>query len=74
MNYRTIQETWRQEIGPQLRQIRLDKRQTISFVAEQLKFPVDWIDIIECGGKLSLKKYLILIRYYGKKVHIQLVD
>ena len=53
MKYRTIQETWRQEIGPQLRQIRLDKKQTISFVAEQLKFPVDWIDIIECVRKLS---------------------
>ena len=74
MNYRTIQETWRQEIGSQLRQIRLHKRQTISFVAEQVKFPVDWIDIIECGGKLSFKKYLRLIKYYGKKIHIQLID
>ena len=74
MNYRNIQETWRQEIGPQLRQIRLDKRQTISFVAKQLKFPVDWVDIIECGGKLSLRKYWRLILYYGKKVHIQLTD
>ena len=74
MNYRTIQETWRQEIGPQLRQIRLNKRQTISFVAKQLKFPVDWIDIIECGGKLSLRKYWRLIQYYRKKVHIQLTD
>ena len=74
MNHRTIQETWRQEIGPQLRQIRLNKRQTISFVAEQLKFPVDWIDIIECGGKLSLGKYWRLIQYYGKKIHIQLID
>ena len=74
MNYRTIQETWRQEIGPQLRQIRLDKKQTISFVAEQLKFPVDWIDIIECGGKLSLRKYCRLLQYYRKKVHIQLID
>ena len=74
MNYRTIQETWRQEIGPQLRKIRLDKKQTISFVAEQLKFPVDWIDIMECGGKLSLKKYNRLVQYYGKKIHIQLID
>ena len=74
MNYRTIQETWRQEIGPQLRQIRPAKRQTISFVAEQLKIPVDRVDIIECGGKLSLKKYLRLIRYYRRKIHIQLVD
>ena len=74
MNYRTIQETWRQEIGPQLRQVRLNKRQTISFVAKQVEFSVDWIGIIECGGKLSLKKYLSLIRYYRKKIHIQLVD
>ena len=74
MNYRTIQETWRQEIGPQLRQIRLNKKQTISHVAGQLDFPVDWIDIIECGGKLSLRKYWRLIQYYGKKIHIQLID
>ena len=74
MNYRTIQETWRQEIGPQLRQIRLNKKQTISYVAGQLDFPVDWIDIIECGGKLSLRKYWRLIQYYGKKIHIQLID
>ena len=74
MKYRTIQETWRQEIGPQLRQIRLNKRQTISFVAEQLKFPVDWIDIIECGRKLSFKKYYRLVQYYDKKIHIQLTD
>ena len=74
MNYRNIQEIWRQEIGSQLRQIRLNKKQPISFVAGQLKFPVDWIDIIECGGRLSLKKYLRLIRYYRKKIHIQLID
>ena len=74
MKHQNIQETWRQELGPQLRQIRLNKRQKISFVAEQLKFPVDWIDIIECGGKLSLKKYYRLIRYYGKKIYIQLTD
>ena len=74
MNYRTIQETWRQDIGPQLRQIRLEKKQTISYVAGQLKFPVDWVDIIECGGKLSLKKYYRLINYYRKKIHIQLMD
>ena len=74
MNYRTIQETWRQDIGPQLRQIRLNKKQTISYVAKQLKFPVDWIDIIECGQRLSFKKYYRLIDYYGKKIHIQLVD
>ena len=74
MNYRTIQETWRQDIGPQLRQIRLEKKQTITYVARQLKFPVDWVDIIECGGRLSLRKYWRLIRYYGKKIHIQLMD
>ncbi len=74
MNYRTIQEIWRQDIGPQLRQIRLEKKQTISYVAGQLKFPVDWVDIIECGGKLSLKKYYRLIDYYGKKIYIQLID
>ena len=74
MNYRNIQEIWRQEIGSQLRQIRLNKKQPISFVAKQLKFPVDWIDIIECGGKLSLRKYWRLIQYYGKKIHIQLID
>ena len=74
MKYQKIQETWRQEIGPQLRKIRLAKKQTISHVAEQLNFPVDWIDIIECGRKLSFKKYLRLIKYYGKKIHIQLVD
>ena len=74
MKYRTMQETWRQEIGPQLRKIRLNKRQTISYVAKQLKFPVDWIDIIECGQKLSFKKYYRLIDYYGKKICIQLMD
>ena len=74
MNYRTIQETWRQEIGPQLRKIRLEKKHTISFVAGQLNFPVDWIDIMECGGKLSLKKYYRLIEHYRKKIHIQLID
>ena len=74
MNYRTIQENWRQDIGPQLRQIRLEKKQTITYVARQLKFPVDWVDIIECGGRLSLRKYWRLIRYYGKKIHIQLMD
>ena len=74
MKYQKIQETWRQKIGPQLRQIRLNKKQTISFVAEQLGFPVDWIDIMECGGKLSLKKYYRLIEHYHKKIHIQLID
>ncbi len=74
MKHQKIQEAWRQEIGLQLRQIRLEKKHTIRHVAEQLKFPVDWIDIIECGGKLSLKKYYRLIEYYGKKIHIQLTD
>ena len=74
MKHQKIQETWRQEIGPQLRQIRLEKKQTITYVAGQLKFPVDWIDIIECGRKLSLKKYYRLIEHYRKKIHIQLID
>ena len=74
MKHQKIQETWRQELGPQLRQIRLEKKQTISFVAEQLGFPIDWIDIMERGGKLSLKKYNRLIEHYHKKIYIQLID
>ncbi len=64
----------RNQISSQLRQLRFDKNLSISNIACNCDLSVANIDAIERGEALSFKKYLCLIRYYRKKIHIQLTD
>ncbi len=64
----------RNQIASQLRQLRVDKNLSISNIACNCDLSVNNIDAIERGEALSFKKYFRLIRYYRKKIHIQLID
>ena len=64
----------RYQLASRLRQIRLDKNLPITDIACRCDLSVANIDAIERGEPLSFKKYLCLIRYYRKKIHIQLTD
>ena len=64
----------RNQIASQLRQLRVDKNLSISNIACDCDLSVNNIDAIERGEALSFKKYFCLIRYYRKKIHIQLID
>ena len=64
----------RNQIASQLRQLRFDRNLSISKIACDCDLSVANIDAIERGEPLSFKKYLCLIRYYRKKIYIQLID
>ncbi len=64
----------RNQIASQLRQLRFDRNLSISNIACDCDLSVANIDAIERGEPLSFKKYLCLIRYYRKKIYIQLID
>ena len=64
----------RNQIASQLRQLRFDKNLPISNIACKCDLSITNIDAIERGEPLSFKKYCRLIRYYRKKIHIQLID
>ena len=64
----------RSQLATQLRQIRLDKNLPITNIACGCDLSIANIDAIERGEPLSFKKYLRLIRYYGKQIHIRLLE
>lgn len=64
----------RQQLAPQLRQIRMEKNLPIGQVAQHCELSANQIDLIELGQAVSYRKYLRLAAYYGKKISIELSD
>ena len=64
----------RRQLAPQLRQIRLERKLQINQVASHCELSAGQIDLIELGQAISLRKYLRLAGYYGKKIRMDLVD
>ena len=64
----------RRQIAPQLRDIRIARKQNIAEVAQNVTLSVATIDMIERGENVSLQKYLLLARYYKKQFLFLLLD
>ncbi len=57
-----------EQIAPQLRALRLERKLKLSEIAQQTNLSINTIDNIELGTKVSFDKYHKLIRFYGKNL------
>lgn len=64
----------RQHLAPLLQQERLNRSLTPSQVAICCDLSADTIKQIEKGERASIRKYVHLMRHYGKDMKIELVD
>ncbi len=62
-------------IAQQLHQLRVSKQLSLEKLSHDTKIPIYILDDMEIGSHpLQLSNLYILAKYYGKKIHIQLID
>ena len=62
-------------IAQQLHQLRMSKQIPLDKVSHDTGIPLYILDDMEIGRhSLQLSNLYILAKYYGKKIHIQLID
>ena len=64
----------RERLAPLLVEERLKRNLQPAQIALVCDLSLDTINQIEVGGAMSFKKYLRLLRYYNKKIKLELVD
>ena len=64
----------RQMLAPLLRKERLKRGLTPSQVAICCDLSADTIEQIERGERAAIRKYVHLMRHYGKDMKIELID
>ncbi len=62
-------------IAQQLHQLRVSKQLSLERLSHDTQIPLYILDDMEIGRRsLQLSTLYILAKYYGKKIHIQLID
>ena len=62
-------------IAQQLHQLRVSKQLSLEKLSHDTRIPLYILDDMEIGSHpLQLSNLYILAKYYGKKIHIQLID
>lgn len=64
----------RRHLGPLLKEERLSRGQTPQQVAVECDLAAETIMQIENGERVSIQKYLRLMRHYRKNMKVELVD
>lgn len=72
---RTNRKNCRTSLAKQLWILRTENRLTIDYVSQKTLLPSFFIENMETGrGDLKIGNLMVLIRFYGKKVKIELQD
>ena len=69
-----LKQIIRQEIAPQLIDLRKQKGLSIQDVALQTPLSMNMISLMEQGAPLAVRYYQRLLKFYGKKLEIRLAD
>ena len=65
----------RTSLAKQLRTLRTENRLTLDYVSQKTLLPSFFIENMETGrGDLKIGNLMVLTRFYGKKVKIELQD
>ena len=69
-----LKQIMRQELAPQLVNLRKERGLSLQDVALQSPLSMSMLTQMEQGEPLSARHYLRLIKFYGKKLEFRLTD
>ena len=69
---KNLKEKIIEQIAPKLRALRIERRLTLHEIAGRTDLSVNTVGNIELGNNVSFDKYQKLIRFYGKRLEIEL--